>query len=153
MWPSPRSPRATSPPVAAEYLANLSFHGRTVRYLTGPRDYSMIEVTRILGASVNEPGLRYVDFPPAVLRKGLVQSGGLSPNAADLLIETNQGISSGYIHAEPRSRANTTPQTLEEFAATTFAPAFKAAPEASFSDRFGGLFLRSFLFVTGHRAA
>jgi quinolinate synthase len=30
---------------------------------------------------------------------------------------------------------------------------FAAAPDASFSDRFGGLFLRSFLFMTGHRAA
>jgi hypothetical protein len=43
--------------------------------------------------------------------------------------------------------------SLEEFTARTFAAAFKATPEASFSDRFGGLFLRSFLFVTGHRAA
>jgi uncharacterized protein YbjT (DUF2867 family) len=140
-------------PVAADYLAKLNFQGRNVHYLNGPRDYTMIEVTRILGASIGEPDLRYVEFPAAIMRKGLVHSGGLSPNAADLAIETNQGINSGLIHAEPRSRANTTLTTLEEFAATTFAPAFKTTPEASFSDRLGGFFLRSFLSVTGHRAA
>jgi hypothetical protein len=113
----------------------------------------MIEVTRILAASIDKPDLGYVEFPKAVMRKGLVESGGLSPNAADLAIEINQGISSGRFKPEPRSRSNTTRTTLEEFAKITFAPAFKATPEASFSDRFGGLFLRSFLFMTGHRAA
>jgi uncharacterized protein YbjT (DUF2867 family) len=140
-------------PVAADYLANLQFKGRNVHYLNGPRDYTMIEVTRILAASIDKPDLGYVEFPKAVMRKGLVESGGLSPNAADLAIEINQGINSWRIKPEPRSRSNTTRTTLEEFAKITFAPAFKATPEASFSDRFGGLFLRSFLFMTGHRAA
>jgi uncharacterized protein YbjT (DUF2867 family) len=140
-------------PVAADYLANLQFKGRNVHYLNGPRDYTMIEVTRILAASISKPDLRYVEFPEAVMRKGLVDSGGLSPNAADLVIELNQGINLGRIKPEPRSKSNTTPTTLEAFAKSTFAPAFKATPEASFPDRFGGLFLRSYLFMTGRRAA
>jgi hypothetical protein len=129
----------------------LDFNGRNVRYLYGPRDYTMTEVTRILGASIGKPDLKYVEFPDAVFRKGLIR-GGLTPNAADLAVEINRGIDSGVVKAEPRSRTNTTPTTLEEFAKTTFAPAFGAAPDASFSDRFGGLFLRSFLFMTGRRA-
>jgi uncharacterized protein YbjT (DUF2867 family) len=139
-------------PVAAEYLSTLDFKGRSVHYLNGPRDYTMVEITRILGASVGKPELGYVEFPAAVMRKGLVKSGGLSPNAADIGIEINLGISSGRIKAEPRSKSNTTPTTLEEFAKISFAPAFRAAPDASFSDRFSGLFLRAFLFMTGHRA-
>ena len=140
-------------PVAADYLTRLDFKGRNVRYLNGHRDYSMTEVTRILGASVGKPDLKYVEFPDAVFRKGLISGGGLTPNVADMGIEINRGIDSGVVKAEPRSKASTTPTTLEEFAKTTFAPAFKAAPEAGFGDRFGGFFLRSYLFVTGHRAA
>jgi hypothetical protein len=83
----------------------------------------------------------------------LIGSGGLSPNAANLLIETNQGINSGRIKAAPRTQWNTAPTTLEEFAQTMFASAFKAAPDASLSNRFGGLLLRSYLFATGRRAA
>jgi uncharacterized protein YbjT (DUF2867 family) len=140
-------------PVAADYLTGLDFKGRNVRYLNGPRDYSMAEVTRILGASVGKPDLKYVEFPDAVFRKGLISGGGLTPNAADMAIEINRGIDCGLVKAEPRSAVNTTPTTLEEFARTTFAPAFKAAPEAGFGDRFGGFLLRSYLFATGHRAA
>jgi uncharacterized protein YbjT (DUF2867 family) len=140
-------------PVAAEYLTKLDFTGRNVRYLNGPREYTMTEVTRILGASIGKPDLEYVEFPDAIFRRGLVDGGGLTPNAADLAIEIDRGIGSGVVKAEPRSKANTTPTTLEQFAKTTFAPAFAAAPDASVSDRFGGLLLRSILFMTGHRAA
>lgn len=90
--------------VAADYLANLNFNGRNVHYLNGPRDYTMIEVNRILGRAIGKRDLKYVEFPEGVLRKGLVGSGGLSPNAADLLIETNQGINSGLIKAVPSWR-------------------------------------------------
>jgi len=119
--------------------------------LNGARDYTMTEITRILGASIGRPNLKYVEFPDGVFRKGLL-SGGLTPNAAEFAIQINRGIDSGVVKAEARSASNTTQTTVEEFAKTTFAPAFNAAPEPGFGDRFGGLFLRSFLFVTGHRA-
>ena len=138
-------------PIAAKYLATLDFQGRNVRYLNGARDYTMTEITRILGASIGRPNLKYVEFPDGVFRKGLL-SAGLTPNAADFAIQINRGINSGLVKAEARSASNTTQTTVEEFAKTTFAPAFNAAPEPGFGDRFGGLFLRSFLFVTGHRA-
>ena len=140
-------------PIAADYLVHLDFKGRNVRYLRGARDYTMTEVTRILGAAVGKPELKYVEFPDAIFRKGLISAGGLSPHAADMALEINRGIDSGLINAEPRSQSNTTPTTLEEFARTTFAPAFNSAPNASFSEKFGGMFLRTYLSLMGRRAA
>ena len=44
------------------------------------------------------------------------------------LAERRCGLNEGRVTAlEPRSGANTTPTTLEEFAATVFAPAFGAS--------------------------
>ena len=138
-------------PIAARYLAKLDFRGRNIHYLNGARDYTMTEITRILGESIGRPHLKYVEFPNGVFRKGLL-SAGLSPNAADFAVQINRGIDSRLVRAEARSASNTTPTTVEDFAKSTFAPAFNAAPEPGFGDRFGGFFLRSFLLVTGHLA-
>lgn len=139
--------------VAAGYLHTLAFEGSNVHYLNGPRDYTMTEVSRIIGAAIGRPELRYVRFPDAVMRKGLISSGGLTPDAADMNLEINHAINSRRLHAEPRSASNTTPTTLEEFARSSFAPDFHAAPEAALRDRLGGVLLRSYLSATGHRAA
>jgi uncharacterized protein YbjT (DUF2867 family) len=139
-------------PIAAGYLADLDFRGRNIRYLEGAKNYTMNEVTRILGVSIGRPNLKYIEFPKSVMRQGLIKSGGLSPNAAGLAVEINQAISNQCLKAEMRSESNTTPTTLEEFAQTTFAPAFREASAASVSDRLGGLLLRSFLFLIGSRA-
>lgn len=138
--------------VAADYLTGLGFKGRSIHELNGPRDYTTIELTSALGASIGKPHLGYVEFPEGIFRKGLISNGGLSPNAADMLIEINRAINSGRVKAGPRSKSNTTPTTLEEFATNVFAPAFKAAPDPSLSDRLGGLMLRSLLLATGRRA-
>jgi uncharacterized protein YbjT (DUF2867 family) len=138
--------------VAARYLGDLKFEGKTVHYLNGPRNYTMTEIARILGASIGKPGLQYFQFPEWFLRRGLIGSGGLSPNAADQFIKINKGINSGRLRAAPRSNSNTTSTTLEEFAATTFAPVFRRTPNASFSTKIGGQFLRS-LFLVSETAA
>jgi hypothetical protein len=65
----------------------------------------------------------------------MVDSGLLSPDGADMLIEINQAINKGILKAEPRSKENTTPTTLEEFAKSKFAPAYKAIKEASFQKK------------------
>jgi uncharacterized protein YbjT (DUF2867 family) len=112
---------------AAGFLDKLDFQGRTVRYLLGPRDYTMTEATRILGASIGKPDLKYVEFPEADFRNGL-SAAGFSANVAELFVEMLRGLSGGFIKGEPRTTANTTLTTLEEFAKATFAPAFKASP-------------------------
>lgn len=137
--------------VAAEYLDALSFEGRSVRYLNGPRDYTIVEATRILGAAIDRPGLRYSQMPRSVLKKGMVDSGGLTSGAAEFVIEISLGISSRLVHSEPRSAANATPTTLETFAHDVFAPAYHAAPNVPWRDRASGAALRGMLTAIGRR--
>jgi uncharacterized protein YbjT (DUF2867 family) len=139
--------------VTVRHLRALSFTGHTVQYLNGARDYTMAEATEIIGAAIGRPDLRYIRLPDGVLRKGMITSGGLSPDAARLVTEINHGISTGRVRAESRPAGNTTPTTLEEFARTTFEPAFRAAPEATWRDRTNGLLLRGFLTASNRRSA
>ncbi len=81
---------------------------------------------------------------------GAIRDSGVK-SVADMAIEINRGIESGQVHAEPRTKSNTTPTTLEEFARTTFSPAFNAAPNVSFTGKMAGAFLRSFLFFVSPR--
>jgi uncharacterized protein YbjT (DUF2867 family) len=109
--------------VAAEYLADGGFTGRTVRYLLGPRDYTMTETAGILGVAIGRPDLAYVQLPEADYRAGLIGF-GFSPGFADAYVAMVRGFNTGLIKGEPRSATNTTPTTLEEFATDVFAPAF-----------------------------
>jgi hypothetical protein len=50
----------------------------------------------------------------------------MSSNMADLLLEMADALNSGHMKMiEPRSRANTTPTTLETFVAEVFVPAYR----------------------------
>jgi uncharacterized protein YbjT (DUF2867 family) len=109
--------------VAAEYLADGGVTGRTVRYLLGPRDYTMTETAQILGEAIGRPDLAYVQVPEADYRAGLIGF-GFSPGFADAYMVMVRGFNTGLIKGEPRSATNTTPTTLEEFATDVFAPAF-----------------------------
>jgi len=137
-------------PVATSYLADATFRGKTVRYLNGDRDLTMVEVARALGEAVGRPDLGYVEMPLPIFRRGLA-SGGLTPNAAELLIEINRGIHDGVVRTEPRDTHNTTPTSIEAFAREVFAPAFAASPRASVVERAAGVALRSYLAATGNR--
>lgn len=137
--------------IATSYLRELNFRGRTVHYICGPREYSMKQVTAILGNAIGRPDMQYVEFPPSVMKKGMVDSGQLSANAADMLIEINQCISSGMLSAEARSAHNTTSTTLEEFARSRFAPAYKSAKDPTVFEKIPGLFLKAFLKLAGKR--
>ena len=111
---------------AAEVLAAPSFTGRSFRELLGPRDYSMRETTRILGQAIGRPDLAYVEFPYEDARQALVQT-GLSADVARLFVEMYDGFNSGRVRpVQGRRPETTTPTTLEQFAADTFAPASKA---------------------------
>jgi uncharacterized protein YbjT (DUF2867 family) len=113
--------------VAAEVLAAPSFTGRSFRELLGPRDYTMGQATRILGQAIGHPELPYVEFPYDQARQALTAM-GLSPDVARLFVEMAEGFNTGRIRPiQGRKPETTTPTTLEQFAADTFAPAFKAA--------------------------
>jgi uncharacterized protein YbjT (DUF2867 family) len=103
--------------VAARALRERDFRGATVRELLGPRDLSLSEGTRILGARIGKPDLQYVQFPYADFVKALVGM-GLSESVASMLSEMDQALNEGKVKSvEGRRNENTTPTRFEDFAA------------------------------------
>jgi uncharacterized protein YbjT (DUF2867 family) len=115
---------------AADALLQLDFRGKTARELQGARDVTNTEAAKIVGAAIGKPGLTYNQMPAAQLKPGFMQM-GMSSNMADLLLELADAQNSGHLKAlEPRSAKNTTPTTLETFAAEVFAPAYQGQKAA-----------------------
>jgi uncharacterized protein YbjT (DUF2867 family) len=112
---------------AAELLTGPALPHRAVQYLLGPRNYTLPEATAAIAQAIGRPELPYVPFSYEDAKKGMVGA-GLSENQADLYDEMTRNINEGKSMANgPRDAASTTRTTLEEFAQTVFAPAFKAA--------------------------
>lgn len=112
---------------AAELLDAGSFENQSVHYLLGPRHYSQQEATAAIGQAIGRPELPYVPFSYEDAKKGMVGA-GLSASMASLYDEMTRNINEGgAMVSAPRTAANTTPTTLEEFAQTVFAPAFQGA--------------------------
>lgn len=111
--------------VAAKKLLALDFTGKSVLPILGAKDYSMNEITKALGAAIGKPELNYVAFPYDQAKVGMVQA-GLSESLADAYIAMSEGINLGVFNHETRTAESTTPTTVEEFAATTFAHVYNA---------------------------
>ena len=112
---------------AAGLLHDGGFEGQTVHYLLGPRNYSQQEATAAIGHAIGRPGLPYVPFSYDDAKKGMVGA-GLSESMVGLYDEMTRSMNAEKLMMhEKRDAASTTPTTLEEFAQTVFAPAFKAA--------------------------
>lgn len=135
--------------VAFGYLASAGFKGKNILYIKSQKEYTMKEVTELLGNAVGIQKLKYIEFPQTVQKKGMVASGQLSANAADMLIEINQGISNGILKVDTSHKIKTTPTTLEIFAKTTFGAAFKKTANPSITKKLQGLFLKIFLNLAG----
>jgi uncharacterized protein YbjT (DUF2867 family) len=111
--------------VAADLLSRTPPKGQSVRELHGPREYSFQEASAILGAAIGKPDLGYVQFSPEQSRQAMIGM-GISGAAADSILEMIHGFCSGHLGSrQARSARSTTPTTLEEFARTVFAPAFR----------------------------
>jgi uncharacterized protein YbjT (DUF2867 family) len=101
---------------AARALREKDFHGFSVRELLGPRDLTLAEATRILGARIGKPDLPYVQFPYVGFRGALVDA-GLSQSVADLYTEMSRAINEGRVKSiDGRSAKNSTKTRFEEFA-------------------------------------
>jgi uncharacterized protein YbjT (DUF2867 family) len=110
---------------AAGRLLRLDFNGKQSRELLGERDLGMNEITAILGKALNQPELRYAQFPYEQVQKVLAQM-GTPPKTAAYFIEMLRGINDGIVVAtEPRSAENTTPTTFESFVKEVFVPAYQ----------------------------
>jgi uncharacterized protein YbjT (DUF2867 family) len=112
--------------VAAEALRKSDFTGTVVRELTGPRDLTMTEMTRLLGQAIGKPDLPYVRFPDEGYVQGLAAA-GFDPGAARLFLEMAQGFNQGVVRPLPGHERLRTATTFEAFAAA-FARAYRAAP-------------------------
>lgn len=108
---------------AAAELRARKFSGPSTRELLGPRDLTLTEAAAILGKAIGRPGLRYVQAPPEQILPAMQQM-GLSASSARLIAEMDQALNDGRMVAlEPRAAENSTPTTLEAWAAVVFAPA------------------------------
>jgi uncharacterized protein YbjT (DUF2867 family) len=108
----------------AKRMEKLDFTGKSVQDLLGPRDISMRETTAALGKAIGKPELPYVQFPYDEAVKGMIGA-GLSENVAENFAEMNKSINEGIVGTVPRTAANSTPTTIEEFA-VEFARAYQA---------------------------
>ena len=116
---------------AATRLAARDFSGSSTQELHGQRDLSMNEAAAIVGKSIGEPDLQYVQVPSMALGQGLVTT-GLPKKTADLLVEMWDGANAGLIvPQEARSGKNTTPTRLESFVSEVFAPAYFASARSA----------------------
>jgi uncharacterized protein YbjT (DUF2867 family) len=102
---------------AAKALRERRFQGVSVKELLGPRDLSHAEATRILGARIGKPDLKYVQFPYADFVKALTET-GLSRDVADQYAEMARALNEGKVKSvEGRRPENTTSTRFEDFAA------------------------------------
>ncbi len=112
---------------AAALLGGGPLENHSVHYLLGPRNYSQQEATAAIGRAIGRPELPYVQFPYDQAKQGMVQA-GLSESMADLYDEMTRHMNAEKaMVSAPRTAANTTPTTLDEFARAVFAPAFQGA--------------------------
>jgi uncharacterized protein YbjT (DUF2867 family) len=110
---------------AAEALLKLDFTGQQTRELLGQRDLPYLEMAKIVGAAIGIPNLTYIQLPAEQVIQAMTQM-GMSKDLATLLCEMSDALNHGYMRAlEPRSRANTTPTSFEEFVTKVFVPAYK----------------------------
>lgn len=113
--------------VAAAHLAARDFEGHSVRELLGPRDYTMTEVAEILGASIGEPDLAYVELGYDEFVEATTGQ-GMDPGMAELLVEMYRAMNEERIQPVQGRLARTeTPTTYEAWAREVFAPAYREA--------------------------
>jgi uncharacterized protein YbjT (DUF2867 family) len=110
--------------MAAESLLKLNFAGKETRELLGPRHVDYSEVAKIVGGAIGKPDLSYRQVPALILKPAMMRL-GMSSNVVDRVLEMCDALNTGKMKSlEPRSARNTTPTTLEQFAAEVFAPAY-----------------------------
>lgn len=110
---------------ATDALLQVNFKGKTTRELLGQRDVTMKETAAAFGKAIGKPALGYSQFPGFAVEMAMKQM-GLSASLVTLMVEMIEALNSGWMKPlEPRSAENTTPTSIETFAADTFAPAFQ----------------------------
>lgn len=116
---------------AAETLLALEFSGPNTQELLGERDLSMIEAASIVGRSIDNPDLSYLQLPASEVRAAFIGM-GMSENITDLMLEMCDALNSGHMAAlEERTDSNTTPTSYETFVEDEFLPLFNAKSKSA----------------------
>jgi len=112
----------------AERLVKRDFEGASFWDLLGQRDLSLNEAFEVVGREIGRPELNYMQFIYEEAAKGMREM-GFSPDAARLFVEMSKALNEGlFAVGRPRTPLNTTPTSIEAFAAT-FAEAYCASAE------------------------
>lgn len=116
---------------AANALLALEFSGQNTQELLGERDITMIEAASIIGRSIGNPDLSYLQAPSREVRAAFVGM-GISENVANLMLEMCDALNSGHMAAlEERTDSNTTPTSYETFVEDEFVPLFNAKSKSA----------------------
>jgi uncharacterized protein YbjT (DUF2867 family) len=111
---------------AADALHQRDFAGHSVRELFGPRDLTMAEATRLLGAAIARPDLIYRQLPDQAVLASM-EAAGFSREVAALFLEMSHACNQRKIRPRhPRTPQNTGRTPFESFA-DEFAQAYRAA--------------------------
>ena len=111
--------------VAADELLNLSFTGKSIRYIASDERTSK-EIAAILGAAIGKPELPFVEFTDEQNLAGAIQA-GLPEELAKNFIEMGTAIRSGEMFADYRKHPVTQQKTKLEDFAKEFAAAYEQA--------------------------
>lgn len=110
---------------ATGHLLARDFSGTSYRDLLGQRDLSLQEAFTIIGRRIGSIDLKYVQFGYDDAAKAMVAM-GISANFTALIIEMSKALNAGLFAVNrPRNAENTTPTSIEAFAAL-FAEAYAA---------------------------
>ena len=108
--------------VAAEELSNLSFTGKSIRYITSD-EKTTDEVASILGKAIGKPDLKWINFTDEDTVGGMLQN-GLPLDAAKNYAEMGAAMRSGEMASEYKLSR---PETFGKTNFEAFAPVFAAA--------------------------
>lgn len=114
---------------AALRLAALDFSRFEVVNLIGPDQVTMADVARTIGDVIRRPGLPYQQLSYADALDGMIWT-GLKPKLAALWIELYRAEERGLLRPEEGTAVVNTETEFEEFAETTFAPAYRQGAAA-----------------------
>lgn len=100
--------------ISIKLLQELSFTGKSVLELLGPRDVTMTEITSVFANAIKKP-LKYLQLSYENAKQMMI-NGGMSESAAELMVEMYQAFNNGILKpTQERSDRNCTPTSIEEF--------------------------------------
>lgn len=113
--------------VATKHLLSLTFTGQSYTYVPGAADLTMNQAATILGTAVGKPDLKFISFPAADAKAGMMGM-GMPEAVADMYNELSEAFNSGIAVGDyVRTPENTTTTTLEWFAQNQFAHVYNAS--------------------------